>query len=131
MAMQTINPISIMTPFNNAYVHGVLVPPNARVLHTAGQIGMAPDGSIAADAAAQAEQLWLNLMAILRAAQMSARDIVKLTTYFVAADHYPAYAAARARHLGGHKPASTAVCVAQLLKPEWLMEVEMIAAQAS
>jgi len=125
-----INPADIVTPFNNAYSHGVVVPPGARVLHTAGQIGLRPDGSLPADIEGQAEQIWQNLLAILRDAGMGVTDIVKLTAFVVGSENYPAYAAARTRHIGSHKPASTAICVPALLKPEWLLEVEMIAARA-
>lgn len=125
-----INPTDIVTPFNNAYSHGVVIPPNARVLHTAGQIGLRPDGSLPTDIEAQAEQVWQNLLAIVRDAGMGVADIVKLTAYVVGSENYPAYAAARSRHIGTHKPASTAICVPALLKPEWLLEVELIAARA-
>lgn len=127
---EPISPATIMTPFNNAYSHAVVIPPNARVLHTAGQIGARADGSVPADSAGQADQLWQNLLAILQAARMEVTDIVKLTAFVVGAEHYPAYAAARTRYIGAHKPASAAICVAQLLKPEWLLEVELIAARA-
>jgi enamine deaminase RidA (YjgF/YER057c/UK114 family) len=125
-----INPSTIMAPFNNAYSHGVVIPPNARVLHTAGQIGVRPDGSVPASIEEQAEQVWQNLVAILHGAGMDIGDIVKLTAFVVGDENYPAYAAARVRHLGDHKPAATAFCVPRLLKPEWLLEVELIAARS-
>lgn len=126
---QRINPPTIMAPFNNAYSHGVVIPANARVLHTAGQIGARPDGTISDRIDEQADQLWQNLLAILRGAAMDVGDIVKLTAYVVGDHNYPAYAAARSKSLGDHKPASTAICVPRLLKPEWLIEVELIAAR--
>ena len=49
--LQKIVPETIMQPFNNAYSHGVLIPPNARVLHLSGQIGARPDGVVPDDAA--------------------------------------------------------------------------------
>ncbi|MCC7122624.1 MAG: RidA family protein [Gammaproteobacteria bacterium] len=125
-----INPASIVQPFNNAYSHGVVIPPQARVLHTAGQIGVRPDGSLPASIEEQTEQVWINLVAILRDAGMDIADIVKITAYIVGDHNFPAYAAARSRYLGAHKPAATAFCVPQLLKPEWLLEVELIAARA-
>jgi 2-iminobutanoate/2-iminopropanoate deaminase len=125
-----INPDGIMAPFNNAYSHGMVIPANARVLHTAGQIGARPDGTVSARIEEQAEQLWVNLIAIVQGAGMDVADIVKLTAYVVGDENYPAYAAARVKHLGEHKPASTAICVPRLLKPEWLIEVELIAARA-
>lgn len=125
-----INPQDIVQPFNNAYSHGVVIPPQARVLHTAGQIGVRPDGSLPASIEEQAEQVWLNLRSILRGAGMEVVDIVKVTAFVVGDHNFPAYAAARTRHLGSHRPAATAFCVPQLLKPEWLLEVELIAARA-
>ncbi len=125
----TVNPVDIVQPFNNAYSHGVVIPPGARVLHTAGQIGLRPDGSTPGTIEAQAEQVWVNLLAILRDAGMTVTDIVKLTAFVVGTENYPAYAAARVRHIGAHRPASTAICVPALLKPEWLLEVELIAAR--
>lgn len=113
----------------DAYSHGVVIPPNARVLHTAGEIGFRPDVSVPADIEGQMDQLWRNLIAILQAAQMEVSDIVKLTVFVVGAHNYPAYGAARSRYLGEHKHASTSVRVPQLLKPEWLLEVELIAAK--
>ena len=127
---QFLNPADIMPPFNQVYSHGALVPANARVLHTAGQIGVRPDGSVPSDIESQAEQVWQNLLAIVREAGMAVTDIVKINAYVVGTENYAAFAAARSRHLGTHKPASTAVCVASLLKPEWLVEVELIAAKA-
>ncbi len=127
---QKINPDSIVRPFNNAYSHGIVIPANARVLHTAGQIGLRPDGSLPPGIEDQADQIWQNLIAILAGAGMGVTDLVKLTAYVVGEENYPAYAAARSKYLGDHRPASTAVCVPKLLKPEWLLEVEAIAAKA-
>lgn len=124
-----VNPTDIMAPLNNVYSHGVVIPAGARVLHTAGQVGARPNGIVSPRIEDQAEQLWENLLAIVRDADMRVSDIVKLTAYVVGVENYAAYASARARHLGEHKPASTAVCVPQLLKPEWLIEVELIAAR--
>ena len=124
-----VNPSDISPPFNNVYSHGGVIAPGARVLHTAGQIGVRPDGTVPAGAEEQAEQVWQNLLAIVRDAGMAVTDIVKITAFVVGAENYPAFAAARSRHLGSHKPASTAVCVASLLRPEWLIEVELVAAK--
>lgn len=124
-----LNPADVMPPFNNAYSHGVVIPPGAKVLHTAGQIGARADGTVPMDAGEQAAQLWRNLLAILREAGMEATDIVKVTAYVVGVEHYAAYAAARVAALGTARPAATAVCVPALLKPEWLFEAELIAAR--
>ena len=128
--LKKFNPPAIMQPFNNAYHHGVIIPANAQVLHTAGQVGAAPDGTTSSDPAEQAEQIWKNLVAILDDADMTVANIVKLTAFVVSDDIYPAYAAVRNRYLGDTPlPASTAIFVPKLIMPEWLIEVEMIAAK--
>jgi|LauGreDrversion4_2_1035121.scaffolds.fasta_scaffold401255_1 enamine deaminase RidA (YjgF/YER057c/UK114 family) len=128
-SIEFLSPSTLMTPLNGAYHHAVVLPPGARVLHSAGQIGARPDGTVPEGAEAQAALVWENLVGILRAADMDVTDIVKLTAYVVGAENYPAYASARSRVLGTHRAAATAVCVASLLRPEWLIEVEMIAAR--
>lgn len=128
--VKKFNPAGIMPPFNNAYHHGVIIPAGANVLHIAGQVGAAPDGTTSPDPAEQSEQIWRNLVALLEGAQMSVADIVKLTAYIVTDDVYPAYAAVRNRYLGDlPPPASTAIYVPKLIMPEWKIEVEMIAAK--
>ena len=128
--LRKINPKNIMAPVNNAYVHGVLIPAGADVLHISGQIGARPNGEVPADAIAQAENAWSNVMAIIREAGMNASDIVKLTAYIVDEDAFPPYAAARNRDIGEvNKVAATAVFVPRLLKTEWKIEIEAIAAR--
>ncbi len=126
--LEKLNPDGIVAPFNNAYHHTVVIPPNARVAYIAGQVGLAPDGSLPDTLEAQAEQAWVNVMAAVRVAGMNADNIVKITAYLIEAEDYAAFAAARARHLGAARPASTALLVKQLLKPEWRFEIEAVAA---
>lgn len=126
--LEKMNPADIVTPFNNAYHHAVVIPANARVLHIAGQVGMRRDGSLPETLEGQAEQAWSNVMACVRAAGMDRDNIAKVTAYLVDADDYPAFAAARTKHLGEARPASTAILVRGLLRPEWRFEIEVIAA---
>lgn len=127
--LQKITPDGIMKPFNNAYSHGVVIPPDARVLHLSGQIGARSDGVVPEDAEEQADNVWQNVMTILGAADMTALNLVKITAYIVDEAVFPFYAAARQRILDGlEPPASTAIFVPRLVLPEWKLEVEVIAA---
>jgi 2-iminobutanoate/2-iminopropanoate deaminase len=72
--------------------------------------------------------VWNNLFAILAAAGMAPDALVKINAFIVGPQRIPAYSAARQRHLGVLRPASTAICVTQLVRPEWLLEVDAIAA---
>lgn len=124
------NPPTIAAPIGT-YSHGAEVAPGARLLYVAGQIGLAKDGSVPPTIEGQTEVAWQNVTAILAAAGMRVADVVKVNQYLTRLEHFPGYAAARARFLGGHRPASTLVVVSSLVKPEYLVEVEVVAAKAA
>lgn len=113
-----------------AYSHGIEVPPNARVLHTAGQVGILPDGTTPEGVEAQTEATWANLMAILESAGMGIEDVVKVTTYVTNVEDFWPMAKVRARFFGDARPASTGIVVKALAKPEWLVEVDLVAAKS-
>ena len=112
------------------YSDAVEVSANAHWLFTAGTPGLAEDGSLPTDITAQAELAWQHIDHILRKAGMTINDIVKLTQYLVSAADIPAYAAVRARRLAGARPASMLLVVPALVRPGFLLEVEVIAAKA-
>jgi enamine deaminase RidA (YjgF/YER057c/UK114 family) len=65
---------------------------------------------------------------------MTTTDIVSVTTYVVATTTLPddlkIVMAARDRALNGHLAASTLVTVPALARPEWKMEIAVIAARS-
>ena len=79
----------------------------------------------------QTEAVWQNIVAILAAAGMKITDLVKITSYLTSLASFPAYAADAAKFLAGHRPASTSLVICSLVKPEYLVEVEAIAAKAA
>src|SRR5262249_41704041 len=99
------------------------------ILHIAGQVGTRPDGSIAKDLEGQVEQIMANIKAILADAGMELSDIVKINAYCLKPADILTYAAVRNRHFAGSPPATTAVVVAGLAYPEWLVEVDAVAAK--
>lgn len=58
---------------------------------------------------------------------MTTDNIVRLTSYLGDASHADANAAARVAALGQRRVPTTAI-VAQLLSPNWLVEIEVVAA---
>lgn len=124
------NPQTIADPIGT-YSHGAEVPPNARWLHIAGQIGLKKDGTVPPTIEEQTEIAWQNIVTILAAAGMRVADLVKITQYLTNLDNFPKYAAIRAKFLAGHRPASTALVISSLVKPAYLVEVEAIAAKAA
>ena len=70
--LKTSNPLTVAPPAA-MYSHCVEVPPNARWLFTAGQVGVRPDGTIVEGFEAQHDQIWRNTLAILDDAGMAPR----------------------------------------------------------
>jgi enamine deaminase RidA (YjgF/YER057c/UK114 family) len=128
--MKIHNPPTIADPIGT-YSHGVEVPPNARWLYIAGQVGIRKDGAVPPTVEAQTEAAWQNIVAILAAAGMKVTDIVKMTQFLVNLEDFPKYAATRAKFLAGHRPASTGLVIRSLVRPEYLVEVEAVAAKAA
>lgn len=128
---ERLNP-STMAPPLGAYSHGIAVEKGLRWVFVSGQLGIAPDGTLASGAEAQADVAWENVGRVLEAGGMTTADLVKTTTYVVDRDLIPAVRAARQRHMPGPDfPASTFVIVAGLARPEFLVEIEAVAARAA
>lgn len=121
--MKFLNPDTIAPPASD-YSHGALVSAGARRLIVAGQIGLNPDGSLAEGLEAQMERCWLNLFAILEAAGMTKRNLVKYGVFVIRPDATARYRAMRDRMLEGHAPPATYLVVAGLASPELLVEIE-------
>jgi enamine deaminase RidA (YjgF/YER057c/UK114 family) len=124
------NPASVHAPLG-LYSHTVTVPEGTELVFLSGQVGVLPDGSVPATIEEQADQVFANIIALLKAHGLEAASIVKLTTFMVAGHSGDAVRAARLKHLGSHRPASTAVFVSQLVDPTWLVEVDAVAAKAA
>jgi enamine deaminase RidA (YjgF/YER057c/UK114 family) len=122
-----IRPTTIAPPAAN-YAHAMLTEAPARWLHTAGVVPTAPDGSVPPELGEQASQVWSNIAAILSAAEMSAADVVSVTTYVVAGEELGPVMGARDAFLAGRRVASTLVTVAALARPEWRVEIAIVAA---
>ena len=78
-----VTPPSIAPPAA-AYAHAVVSEATTKMLHTAGVVPIAPDGSVPEGLADQAQVVWHNIEAILAAAGFVISDIVSMTTYVVA-----------------------------------------------
>lgn len=127
--IQFDNPGNVAPPFGK-YSHGARVDEGARWLYVSGQVGVRPDGTMADGVDAQCEWAWNNLLGVLESSRMGLADVVKTTTYLVNSNHVAAFRQARDRVIGDHRPASTLVIVAALAFPEWLVEIELVAARA-
>lgn len=122
-------PTSIAPPAAN-YVHAVLTDQPTRWLHTSGVVPIRPDGSTPDSVDQQADVVWANIGALLAEARMSAADVVSVITYAVVGEPLAGVMAARDRFLGDHLAASTLVTVPALARPEWKMEIAVVAASS-
>jgi enamine deaminase RidA (YjgF/YER057c/UK114 family) len=126
---QVFNPPSVRRPFGN-YNHGLLVPQNAQLLVTSGQLGIALDDTIPPDVTSQAELCFEAIKAILTEADMSFADVIRISGFVTRREDFPAYMAVRDRFTLEPKPVSTLIIVDGFTRPEFLVEVEVTAAKA-
>jgi enamine deaminase RidA (YjgF/YER057c/UK114 family) len=121
------NPDGVHKPVG-AYVHAAQVPQGSSLLFISGQVGMRPDGTIAEGGFAQADQIFENFAAILKAHQMDLSHIAKLTVFYVG-EGIEGLRQALHKHFGESYAACSAVRVAGLAQPEFLFEIEGVAAK--
>jgi enamine deaminase RidA (YjgF/YER057c/UK114 family) len=67
---------------------------------------------------------------MLERAGMTVADIVKVTQYLTRAEDIAAYGKVRTRFLGDVRPAAMLLVIPQLVRPDFLVEVEIVAAKA-
>ena len=108
--------------------------PAGRLVVIAGQTALDRDGRLIGkdDFAAQAAQVFLNLGAALQSVGCSASDLVKLTVFLRNMSDLAAYREARNRFFATvtppAAPAVTLIEVSKLYGPDFLIEIEAIAA---
>lgn len=125
---RALSPTHIRPPFAR-YSHGVEVPAGARLVFCSGQLGIGPDEAIPETVEAQAELCFANIKAILAEAGMSLADLIRINAYVTGREHMKGYMAVRDRHVGDPPPASTLMIVSGFTRPEFLVEVEVVAAR--
>ncbi|MEM8964308.1 MAG: RidA family protein [Acidobacteriota bacterium] len=124
------DPFPVQEPYHGIYAHGVETRAGARTLRISGQIGVAPDGGLAVDFHGQCHQALDNVEAVLDAAGMTKKDIVKMSFFLVRREDMAGLVEVRKARLDGVRPAITTVFVAGLVSPDWLVEVEVVACAA-
>lgn len=110
------------------YTHGLVTEGARRRLTLSGQVGLDPDGAVAADFETQCEQAFANIAACLRDAGMGPDDVTMLRIFMVRREDLDALRRCRARFFGDRRLPSTLVYVSGLVHPDWLVELEIEAA---
>jgi 2-iminobutanoate/2-iminopropanoate deaminase len=126
--MRAFNPASVAGPFGS-YSHGVEVDSPMRLVFGAGQTGVDTDGRIGEGIEEQSRLVWRNIEGVLAGGGMEISDIVQLTMLLVRREDLPTARAVREEVLAGHRPASTLLFVAGLAHPDWLIEIDFVAAR--
>lgn len=105
-----------------------------RIVFIAGQVALNKSGDVVGkeDFRAQVQQVFENLKAAVEAAGGTVDDVIKLNSYFVDMSHLAEFREVRDKYVNvKNPPASTAVQVAKLVRPEFLVEVEAVAVVAA
>ncbi|MFZ6760729.1 RidA family protein [Undibacterium sp. Ji50W] len=101
-----------------------------RWLYTSGTPGLDKEGNLPNNISAQAELAWSNITSMLTQADMAVGDIVKITHYLTRETDIADYVKVRSRFIGDARPASMLLITPALVKPGFLVEIEIIAAKA-
>ncbi|MGW1554015.1 RidA family protein [Streptomyces sp. NPDC002346] len=112
----------------NGYSHVVVG--EGRLVVISGQVALDEQGNVVEenDAAAQARQVFENLRRCLAAGGATFAEVAKFTFYVTDVAILPEVRAARDAYIDAARaPASTAVQVAALYRPELMLEVEALA----
>jgi enamine deaminase RidA (YjgF/YER057c/UK114 family) len=127
--MKAITPPELRPPFAR-YSYAVEIASPARLLVLSGQLGVAPDDSVPCGAEAQARLCLANIDRILAAAGMTRAHVLRLNAYVTDRAHMAGYMAARDAWVAGLTPlpASTLMIVQGFTRPEFLVEIEALAA---
>jgi reactive intermediate/imine deaminase len=103
---------------------------NGQIVFISGQVALDKSGNVVGngDFRAQVQQVFENLKAAVEAAGGDFNDVIKLNTYVVDFSHLQEFREVRDKYINvKNPPASTAVQVSRLFRPEFLVEVEAVA----
>ena len=122
-----LTPETIKPPFAR-YSHGVEIPAGGRLVLCSGQVAIGPDDRIPEDVAGQTELCFNNIAAVLAEAGLTLKDIMRINAYVTDRAHMKGYMESRDAHVGVPPPASTLMIVSGFTRPEFKVEIEVIAA---
>ena len=125
-----INPTTMKQP-TKAYSNGIFVPREADLLFVTGQVSQDSDGKVVApyDMEGQTRFIFGQIEKILNAADMTFDNVVKATIFVVDMTKSSCISPIRDEFFKNSKPASSMIGVTGLVKPECVVEIEVIAAK--
>ena len=126
MAVRYLNPATLSTP--PGYTHVVEVR-GGRTIYISGQVPLDQAGNVVGDGdfAAQTTQVFENLKHALAAAGATFDNVVKNNMYVTDMSNIQTLREIRLKYYGKNAPASTLVEISKLARPEFMIEIEVIA----
>ena len=116
-------------PTSGGYAQLAIVS-GGRIVFVAGQVALDRSGNLVGkdDFKVQIQQVFENLKFALEAAGGGLNNLIKLNSYFLDLSYLPEFREVRNRYVNVKSPpASTAIQVPRLFRPEFLIEVEAVA----
>jgi reactive intermediate/imine deaminase len=126
MSVRYLNPDSLSVP--PGYTHVVEVR-GGRTIYISGQVPLDKAGNIvgAGDFAAQTTQVFENLKLALASVGATFDNVVKNNMYVTDMSTIQTLREIRLKYYGKNAPASTLVQIGKLARPEFMIEIEVIA----
>jgi reactive intermediate/imine deaminase len=120
------NPQTMRPP--TGYTHAVSVS-GGRTIYISGQVPVDKEGKVVGvgDFTAQTRQVFENVKAALATADATMADVIKVSIYLTDASQIAKFREVRDEYFKSDPPASTAVEVRALLRPEVMVEMDAIA----
>ena len=130
MQLEFINPPGLCPTYG--WTH-VVRQTGGKTVYISGQVSIDEKGQVVGkgDMKAQTEQTFKNLSVALAAVGATFKEVVKTNLYVVGLkpEHVPLIREVRARYVdSAHPPVSTLVGISALVGPDWLIEIEAVAA---
>ncbi|WP_208636935.1 RidA family protein [Streptomyces swartbergensis] len=119
--------ITTIDPQQRSYGQDALVTDATRLLFISGQIPEDNDGHVPDDFEGQCRLAWRNVLSVLEAADMTVRNLAKVTVFLSDRRYREANAQIRHEVLGDHGPALT-IIITGIYDEAWLLEIEAVAA---
>ncbi|MFQ5984878.1 MAG: RidA family protein [Alphaproteobacteria bacterium] len=128
MSVTLVQPDRLHDTQKVGYSHAFLAA--GRLLFVSGQVALDGQGRLVGpgDVEAQTVQAFENLRVVLEEAGAGFSDLARLNVYITDPRFTEPYRRIRRRYLREPFPASTLVVVAGLADPDWLIEIEAVAA---
>jgi 2-iminobutanoate/2-iminopropanoate deaminase len=124
----TLRPINAAdAPPAPTYHQAMEVSNATRILFVSGQIPVTADGMVPDSFEEQSRLAWANVIAQLRAADMTLDNLVKVTIFLSDRKYIADYRRTRDEALGGRRVGLTTI-ITGIFDEKWLLEIEAVAA---